>query len=259
MADDVVLLVAPDKTAAQVAGSVQNLADGKLHLRYDDADRAINKDRLLGLVFAAHPKIPPVEGAYQSFLLASGESLSGKWVGLAEGALEIETPWQARLRVPASDVAEIRVRNGKLVYLSDLEPASVEEVSYFGRVIPWGRDRGFDGGRPAIKGKKPNHSLAMHSRCTLTYELDGQFDAFKATVGFDDTSGGRGRVLCRVAVDGRELFLNKDLRADQDPVPVELAIGGAKQLALEVDFGDNEDIGDRVLWAEPRLFRSPKK
>ena len=192
-------------------------------------------------------------------MLATGESISGQWLGLSDGALEFETPWQARWRMPADRVAEIRIRNGKLVYLPDLEPTAVEEVAYFGRVIPWGRDRGFDGSPPALKGKKPVRALAMHSRSLITFALDEQFATFKATLGFDDSGGSRGRVACRVTADGRELFAQNDLRAEGDPVPVEVKVDGAKQLTLEVDFGEHEDIGDRVLWAEPRLFRAKAK
>ncbi|HEX3727872.1 MAG TPA: hypothetical protein VHV08_16585, partial [Pirellulales bacterium] len=54
-AEDVVFLVAPDKSAAQVAGNVLGLADGKLTLRFEGADRSIKQDRLLGVVFAQHP------------------------------------------------------------------------------------------------------------------------------------------------------------------------------------------------------------
>ena len=179
--------------------------------------------------------------------------------GLDEKGLEIETPWHTRLSVPGDTVSEIRIRNGTLVSLSDLEPLSVEETAYFGRVVPWSRDQGFDGAAPAIKGKQPVRSLAMHSRCVLVYALDEQFEKFKATVGFDDSSQNRGRVACRVLADGRELFAHDDLRADQDPLPVEVSVGGAKQLTLEVDFGQDADVGDRVLWAEPRLFRAEKQ
>ncbi len=124
-ADDVVFLLAPDKSVAQVAGSVRGLSDGKLSLHFEGTDRAIKQDRLLGLVFAAHPKIAPPTTPFQVFLFTSGDSLAGQWVALADGMLEVETPWQARLRVPAADLSMIRFRNGKLtVPAPDLDPVS---------------------------------------------------------------------------------------------------------------------------------------
>jgi hypothetical protein len=257
--EDVVFLLATDKTVAQVAGTVQSLADGKLTLRFQGADRAVKEERLLGVVFAAHPKLPPVTTPYQVFTLASGDSLAGRLTSINERELELETMWDARVKIPVASLADIRVRNGKLTYLSDLEPITVEEVAYFGRVMHWQRDAGFEGSPPRLKGKLPTRSLAMHSRSVLTFALDGQYEKFKATVGFDDSAAGRGRVVCRVLVDGRAAFAEKDLRGDQDPRDVEVSVQGAKQLALEVDFGEGEDVGDRVIWAEPRLFRAEAK
>jgi hypothetical protein len=214
---------------------------------------------VLGVVFAAHPRELPFSGVYQVFRLGPEQSFVGRWVGMDGGSLEIELPWQAKWRVPAKVIHQARVRNGKLTSLADLEPVSVEQTPYFSRVIPWQRDQGFDGGPPSLKGSQPLRALAMHSRCILVYALDEQFEKFQSTVGFDDSSQGRGRVACRVLGDGRELFARPDLRADQDPIPFDVDVKGVKQLTLEVDFGENEDIGDRVLWTEPRLFRAAVK
>ncbi len=259
LSDDVVFVAAQDNSAAEVAGQVQSLADDKLVLRYQDEDRPIKQDRLLGLVFTAHAKLPPLDGTHQVFLLDGDQTIAGNWVGWREDALEVQTPWQSPLRLPADTVNQIRIRNGKIVYLPDLEPIEVEELGYFGRIIPWRADQGFDGGVPVMNGKRPGRSLAMHSRCVLTYPLNGQFEKFVSTAGFDDSGQHHGRVACRILGDGRELFANPDLRATQDPLPVEVALDGVQQLTLEVDFGADADIGDRVLWADPRLFRIDKK
>jgi len=214
---------------------------------------------VLGVVFAAHPPPPKTAGAVQLFVFASDDVMTGKWVGYDDGKLEIETAWNARVTVPADLVKQIRVRGGRVTFLPDLEPIAVEEVPYFGRVISWRRDAGFDGEPPRLRGKKPGRSLAVHSRSVLTYALDGQYDKFKATLGFDDSAGTRGRVDCRVLVDGREEFAQADFRADQDPLSVEVSVKDARQMSLEVDFGQAADVGDRILWADPRLFRAEGK
>ncbi len=254
--DDVVFLLAPDKSAASVQGSFQSLREGRLVLRYEGADRNIKQERLLGLVLAAQAKLPAAAETYQVFRLQDGSSLAARWVGLADGKFELETFWQSRLQVPATDVAEIRTRNGKLTYLSELEPSGVEETAYFGRVVAWRRDAGF-GGEPAkIKGSPVPRCVAMHSRTVLTYPLDGLYETFKTKLAFDDSAGQRGRVACRILLDGREAYKQQDFRSTQDPQDIELPLQGAKQLTLEVDFGEDEDTGDRILWAEPRLFRA---
>jgi hypothetical protein len=136
-----------------------------------------------------------------------------------------------------------------------MEPATVEQTPYFGRLLSYRRDQSLNGGNLKMKGKVYSKGLAVHSRCVLSYALDGQFTVFKTTLGFDDAAGSRGNVACRVLADGKELFSKPDLRADQDPQSLELPVQGVKLLSLEVDFGEDEDVGDRVIWAEARLFR----
>jgi hypothetical protein len=72
----------------------------------------------------------------------------------------------------------------------------------------------------------------------------------------DDSGANRGRAACRVLIDGREVFAEPDLQGGKEPIKIDVPLEGAKQLTLEVDFGENADVGDRVLWAEPRLLRS---
>jgi hypothetical protein len=256
---DVVFVLAPDKKADQIPATVLGMAEGQLKVRYEDQERSINKDRVLGVVFAAHPSPHKPPEVTQLFALAGGDQLSGKWVGLDAQQLQIETPWNDRITLPAEEVGQIRVRGGKVTMLADLEPIAVEQVPYFGRLIAWRRDLGFDGEPPKLRGKKPARCIAVHSRCVLTYALDGAYDKFKTTLGFDDTAGPRGRVDCRVLVDGREAFSHQDFRVDQEPLTVEVSTAGAKQVSLEIDFGQDQDVGDRILWAEPRLFRADAK
>ncbi len=257
--EDVLFLTAPDKTTAHIQGSVLGLSDGKLNVRFEGANRAVKQERVLGVVFAAHARLPAVNTPHQVFLFTSGDTLAGRLLAFDGESLEFETLWQTRVKAAAAEVAEIRSRGGRLASLCDMEPVSVEEVPYFGRMIHWRRDQGFDGTPATIKGKRPARYLATHSQCVLTYALDGQFDKFKATLAFDDSAGNRGRALCRVTVDGREVFLQEDFRSDQDPREIELSVAGARQIALEVGFGEDQDIGDRVIWAEPRLFRAEAK
>ncbi len=256
---DVVFVLAPDKSVARIEVNVRGLADGKLTVRYRGEDRQINRERVLGIVLAAHPPLEKPAGVVQIFRLTSGDVLSGHWVGLGEGTYEVETFWGTSVRVPFDAVSQIRIRGGKVTSLADLEPTGVEETPYFGRVVHWARDAGFDGGPAQLGGTQPMRSLAMHSRCRLTYDLDGQYDKFRATLGFDDSAGELGRVDCRLLVDGREQFVKDDFRAAGDPLDVEVDLSGARQMTLVVDFGAGQDVGDRILWAEPRLFRATEQ
>jgi hypothetical protein len=143
-----------------------------------------------------------------------------------------------------------------MTYLSDLEPSKVDESSFFGHRFPWRRNVGLTGDKLKMNGEVYERGLAVHSRSALTFDLDGRFDRFETLVGFDDAVRGKGRVACRVFADGKEIYANPDLRADAPPVPLKLSVASAQQLRLEIDFGREQDAGDRVIWADARLFRS---
>ena len=253
--DDSALVRAQDQSVTEIAGQAQEIREGKLRFAYQGQTRSINVARLVGLVFAAHPPAASKDEAYQLFQLANGDRISGQWKSLANDALELQMPWGAKLSLPAKSVAAVEFRNGKLLYLSDIEPAAVEEVSYFERGIPYRRDRSLAGEPLKLQGKDYRKGLAVHSRTILSYAIDAKYATFNAVVGFDEAVPKRGRVACRVLGDGRELFAEPDLRADRDPKSLALDVAGVRQLILEVDFGEDENICDRVIWAGARLYR----
>ena len=108
-----------------------------------------------------------------------------------------------------------------------------------------------------MNGQTYDHGVAVHSRSILTYDLNGRYTTFEALLGFDDASKGQGRVDVRVFADGKELYANPDLKASDPPAKLSLPVAGAEQLRLQVDFGRGQDTGDRVIWANARLYRKP--
>ena len=140
----------------------------------------------------------------------------------------------------------MRFAGGKMTYLSDLTPSKVEETPFFGHRLSWRRDVNLLGEPLRMKGRTYARGVAVHSRCALTYDLNGRYSTFEALVGFDDAAKGQGRVDCRVFADGKELYSNPDLNASGPPVQLKLPVTGAEQLRLLVDFGRGQDTGDRV-------------
>ena len=97
--------------------------------------------------------------------------------------------------------------------------------------------------------------LAVHSRTLLAYDLDGQYQTFKSALGFDPSAGGRGHVIVRVRGDGRTLH-EDELAGNDEPILLDLPVAGVSRLELEVDFGLREDLCDRVIWGDARLYRA---
>jgi hypothetical protein len=256
-AEDTAFVLGREKDLSEIAGAAHGAADGKLRFTFEGEDRSINLARLVGVVYAKSPRKTSEAKPYQIAHLLSGDLLAGTWKAADEKQLEFETA-AGKLLLPRASVASVSFRNGKVTFLSDLDPGNVEETPYFGRLMSYRRDQSLSGGPLKLKGKAYSKGLAVHSRCVLSYALDGGYATLKALVGFDKSAQGRGRVTCRVLGDGRELFAEPDLAATAEPVNIDVSLAGVKELALEVDYGEGEDTLDRVIWADARLFRGEK-
>ncbi len=260
--EDTLLVKGRDQAVSLVQGTASGFADGRLQFGYEGTSGNIAQARLVGLVFARQPPRPAARDPFQVVELATGDRLAGAWTGLTAESLELTTAWGERALLPTSVIAQVQFRNGRLVYLSDLEPVEVEEVGFFGRTFSHRRDQAQDGGPLRLGGQTYRKGVAVHARSALTYELDGPFATFRTLLGFAESAAAQGRVAVRILGDGRELFSHADFRAvDTEgkrtaPLAIEVALEGVKRLTLEVDFGEHEDIGDRLIWADARLYRA---
>jgi alpha-galactosidase len=98
--------------------------------------------------------------------------------------------------------------------------------------------------------------LHCHAQSKVEVRLPGPGKTFSAVVGLDNneqTRQGQGSVVFSVKVADREVFRSDVLRKDMAGVPVEVELGGATGLVLEVgDAGDG--IGwDQADWADARV------
>ena len=253
--EDLLLARAKDGEVVAIGGVVEAAKDNKLTFSYKGKSRTIALKQVEGLVLAARPAPKPPTEVRPTFTLSGGLVLSGRWLKIEGDKWQVETPWGQTVKLPTAEIRGVRFRGGQMAYLSDLEPSKVEETPYFGRRSPYRRDVALDGSPLKLDDQPIEKGISVHSRSALTYDLDRRYATFEALVGFDASGGKKGRVDCRVFADGKQLYVNPDLRADAPPVRLSLPVSGAEQLRLVVDFGPDEETGDRVIWANARLFR----
>jgi hypothetical protein len=254
-AEDVLLAQTKNGEVLAIAGVVEGTDTDKLRFRYQDKTRTISLKQVEGVLLAVRPESRQADVLRPTFSLPDSVAISGEWKDLDTSNWKILTRWGQELSLPAAEVLDVKFRGGKVTFLSDLTPTKVEETPYFGHKMPWRRDVNLLGEPLKINGQGFDRGLAVHSRCILTYDLLGKYARFEALLGFDDYSRGKGRVDCRVFADGKEIYSNADLRADRPPVKLALPVAGAQELRLAVDFGGGQDTGDRVIWANARLYR----
>ena len=255
--EDLLLARSNDGEVVAISGVAEGTEGDKLLFHFQEKTRSLSLKQVEGLVLAARPEPERPDGLRPTFSMAGGLVVSGVWKALDAKTWKVETAWGQGLDLPAAEVRGVRFRGGRMTYLSDLEPSRVEETPFFGRRSPWRKDVNLAGAALKMDGRTYEHGLAVHSRSALSYDLDGRYATFEALVGFDESAKGKGRVDCRVFADNQELYTNPDLRADAPPVKLALSVAKAKRLRLVVDFGPDQDTGDRVIWANARLFRTP--
>jgi hypothetical protein len=255
--EDIAFAAKEDDVIA-VRGIVIGIDGDSLHFRYDNADRKIALNRLVGIVMAKPEEMPADDALYESVQFINDDQLSGKLLGIDGRNLSLQTRAGSSVRVPIEQIAKIVTHNGRLTYLGDLKPAKVEQIPYFDRVMEYRVDKSLNGKPITLADGTYPHGISVHSRCVLTYNLDGRFNEFRSKVGFQLPEGKVGQAAIRVTGDGKTLYENLDARGDQPPADLKLPVANVRELKLEVDYGKNDDVGDRVAWANARVLRAGK-
>jgi hypothetical protein len=254
-----VAFVQKDGDVKAVAGLVTGLDESALHFKFEGEEHTIKLDRLVGVLFA-QKEAPVEEGLYQTFTLMNSDTFSARTRGMGNGIFQVMPLSSARgnetaMELPLTMLTKMETHNGRMVYVSDLTPISVSQAPYFERLMPYQVNQSLTGGPMRLVDGTVARGIAVHSRCVLTYELNGQYERFRTKVGFEQPEGKPGRAAVRVLGDDKVLWEDADLKGDGKPAVLDLPASGIKTLTLEVGYGKDGDIGDRVVWGDARLIK----
>lgn len=237
----------------RVPGAFRSLDEESVSLVWEGEEKVIPRQKVYGVVLSGAS--PPRGRPTARVALSDGSRFGGEIQGMDAADLQIAISPEATLTCQRAGVARIDIISNRLAFLSDLEPEKVEEVPYFNTVWPYRKDRSLDGNAIRLGGKTYAKGLSVHSRCTLTYKLAGQFESFSAVIGIDDETKHLGHVIFRVRADGETLLDSGGVGGDDEPRRIRIDVGGRETLVLEVDFGEDLDIGDHADWADAHLVR----
>ena len=150
------------------------------------------------------------------------------------------------------------------IYLSDLQPDLVS-VGYWEFSV--GTYPASDGsmvrGNSIQNGNQTYlHGLFAHAPSNLRYELNRQYQTFKAEVFIDPSMiCGTDGALFQVYLDGELIFSQQVIAPQQAPsdvYSVELDVRHGRQLLLHTDPGERADYAcDATIWGEPMLLTDP--
>jgi hypothetical protein len=240
----------------RVEGEVVDVRDGKVLLRVNEVPASLDLERVRSISFArSEPPADAGNGLQVVLDLGAGERLTARWLGLEGDVLKLQPAWGGTVEIPLAAATRLEVKNGKLVYVSDLKPLEAVHVPYLDGDYPLRLNQSVGGRELRIAGKSFRRGLGVHSRSSLKYALDGNFKTFAAVLGIDSEVGSHGSVVFRVFGDDRLLFESPVVRGGDVPLELSLDVSRVLVLRLEVDFADNGDIADHADWADAHLLR----
>lgn len=126
----------------------------------------------------------------------------------------------------------------------------------------WGKplsNQSVTGKTLSIAGQTFSVGVGTHADSMLYVDLDGRVERFRATVGVDDATNGRGTVVFRVYGDGQSLFNSGVMKGGQQARTVDIPLAGVRKLLLLVgSTGDGVDF-DHANWAQAEFVYSGER
>jgi len=193
-----------------------------------------------------------------------GSWLKGTVRSLRDGLLEFTDLYGNLHRVGADRLSGLILRNGRVVYLSDLEPAAVREDANYIRgpektpgdlEFPFQRDRSAKGTPLLLGGREHRKGLGVRAHSELVYSLNRAFRRFQTAVGLDAVALplGLGAVAAEVWIDGKKVR-EAVFKAADPPQEWDLDVSGAAELRLVVTWAGTGQ-SDFADWGSARLIR----
>jgi hypothetical protein len=253
------------KTGDRSTGTLQSISAAGVvfHSEKRDQDVTYGLADVAGiwLIEAEKPPAEP-ERPFAAVLTADGSSLRGDIQSLAEGVLTFKDLYGLIHKVASNQVSGIYMKNGRVVYLSDIQPSAISEDANFIRgaarmpsdlEFPWQRDRSARGTKLLLGGTEHRKGLGVRAFSSIAYALGGSFKRFQSTFGLDAVSRGLGSVTAEVWVDDKKVK-EIPLKGIEAPQAIDLDVTGARTLKLVVTWGGNGQ-SDFADWGSARLVR----
>jgi len=235
-----------------VTGTVKGVDGDALQFEFQGKVRKISMNRVMDVV--RHAVDPTRSDPFALVELRGNQRLPGRIVSLANGKSTVESLWGERFELPRPALIEMVVRNGRVTSLTELEPIAAEQIPYLDRKIPHSVNRSLSGSPLQIGETKFDRGLCTHSRSLLQYDLNPGYSRFRSKIGLQQGDGDQGNAVVRVAVDGGVIY-EKAVVGAHAAEEIDVDVSGKKTLTLEVDYGEDVDIGDHVVWGDPVLVR----
>ncbi|WP_197995672.1 NPCBM/NEW2 domain-containing protein [Gimesia algae] len=258
--EDSAYVTTQDGNIHRVSGEVVGVNDQSLLFQYQGQQREVNLDRVVGLVLHKNRVKPESNLALQSLMTLIGNTQIPGVVKLDGGnTASITMPWGDQFSINKDYLESVKTVNARSVSLVEIQPDSVTQVPFFYQQYPYQVNKSLTGQPLKIGTQSFSNGLCVHARTVLVYQLGKNFERFQTTPGLQAETGKLGNVAVKVIADGKTLFENPEFTSATKLQSLDLDVTGRETLSLVVDFGKDQDVGDRFVWGAPKLIRAVPK
>jgi NPCBM/NEW2 domain len=184
-----------------------------------------------------------------------GTVLTTDSVRLTDRDLHVLLPGNVDHPIPLSSIAGIEQINGPVIWLSSLTPTQNIQTPFFSqRTQPGQMNKTVEGDVIRFGDREFSHGIGVHSYSRLDFPIDPSCKSFRTQYAIDGDQPWAD-VTVRIKLDDKIAYEKTHVTSGVLSDVVNIDLNGAKTLTLEVDYGENYDVQDRLNWIEPALLR----
>jgi NPCBM/NEW2 domain len=244
----------------QISGVISAISGGKISIQANGQTTAIPLTSISAVLFASNPSSQHSIGEAYRLILRGPSKITVHDISVKDGRLTADFPGIEHPQpIEFNYISSIEHLNGPVSWLSDRTPITSEQSAFMSALSYSAQmDRNVFGGPLRFESETYSKGIGVHANSKLVFALDGSYPKFRTRFAID--TGGecsKADVNVRILLDGKAVYEKQHIRAYQAPPLVELNLGHAKTLTLEVTAGGATDTQDRLNWLEAALVRQP--
>lgn len=186
--------------------------------------------------------------------LADGTALSVSTPSVSDRELKLDSRTGALASVPLTTVVSIEQINGPVIWLSASPPSENVQTPYLDLSWPARMNATVAGDPIRANGRIVAHGIGVHSYSRISWPIEPSVLAFRTQYAIDGDQP-YADVTVRIKLDGKVVHERPSLRAGVTSPVIVIDTNSAGTITLEVDYGANADVQDRLNWIEPALLR----
>jgi hypothetical protein len=253
------VIVQSSEGERMVQGLVEGLNTQQLSIQYQNQSRKIGVERI-NAVLMADIGVKPQQGSIASLVLSDASEVKGLIQELKNEQITLRLTESVSVEIPTGQVVSISILSDRQRFLSDMEPIDVQQRTEFTIQRQWQRNLNVQGSPLVLTIGNANQiqefakGLGTQAYTQLDFVNENGFSRFKAMVGIDTDTKGKGDCKMVVRGDGIELWSAR-VKGSEVAREIDVDISGIKVVSLVVEPGEAFDLADHANWCDARFIK----